>query len=110
MTGWARAVDANQGDIIAVLQAAGATVRTLQLEAQGIPDLLVGFREINYLMEVKTVRGKLNPRQVAFFETWQGQKAVVRTVAEALAVIGVQARPVDYWARNVAQSTGGRRR
>lgn len=109
MTGWARAVDANQSDIIAVLQAAGATVRTLQLEAQGIPDLLCGFREVNYLMEVKTMRGKLNPRQVQFFETWQGQKAVVRSVEDALGLIGVQAAPVDYWSRNVAQTRGGRR-
>lgn len=32
--------------------------------------------------------GKLTPEQEEFFATWRGQKAVVRTAAEALQVVG----------------------
>lgn len=90
MTGYARSVDANQGEIIEALAKVGASIQTLQLEARGAPDLLVGYRGRNYLIEVKTARGKLNHRQRLFFDAWRGQAAVVHSVAEALAVLGIK--------------------
>lgn len=87
--GRARSIDANQTEIVHDLQKVGATVRTLQLEAEGLPDLIVGFREVNYLLEIKTDKGELTPAQVAFFLEWRGQKAIVRSSREALAVLGL---------------------
>lgn len=78
--------DSNEAEIVAVLKAAGASV--VQLSQEGVTDLLVGFNETNFLLEVKTGTGKLTAAQIDFFETWNGQKAIVRTPDEALRIIG----------------------
>jgi hypothetical protein len=80
--------DKNEPDIIAALLAAGASVS--QLSGKGLPDLLVGYQGINYLLEVKNPDGgKLQPDQVAFIEGWQGRPVVVVwSVADALRAIG----------------------
>jgi hypothetical protein len=101
---WARKRDVNEKTIIAALRSVGATVQ--QLDAPGCPDLLVGFRGVNTLMEVKqpgvdlpikrTTRGVgqdergLNTKQQAWFAGWFGSPpAIVTTTAEALRAIGV---------------------
>ena len=70
----------------------------------GMPDLIVGLANKNYLLEIKDgdkspSRQKLTPAQKRFHKFdpkapekyWQGQKAVVSTAHEALSVvIGVQ--------------------
>ena len=95
--------DANEPSIIAALEAAGATVEQIPT-GRGVCDLLVGFTDIddflctyrcNYLMEVKTATGKLNEKQVKWHDNWKGQKCVVRTPREALAVIGVTTDVTD---------------
>lgn len=85
--------DDAERDIVRTLEAAGATVSRLSPTGAsgetGLPDLLVGFRGVNYLLEVKTGRRKLRPGQVAWRERWQGQAvAVVRSVEDALAAVG----------------------
>lgn len=63
---------------------------------EGVPDLLVGFRFANFLLEVKRFKGatKRNPisdlsdSQLKFFGHWRGQADVVRTATEALRAIG----------------------
>lgn len=66
------------------------------LEARGVSvypggplDFITGYREVNKLIEVKTLKGKLRPKQDRFFLMWRGQKAVVRTLEEACQVVGV---------------------
>jgi Holliday junction resolvase len=78
--------DANERGIIDALRDVGATV--VQLSDTGVPDLLVGFRGASYLLEVKAPRGTLTDEQTAFLALWRGQVAVIRSVDEALAVIG----------------------
>jgi Holliday junction resolvase len=80
--------DTNEPEIIEALRAVGATVQSL--DERGVPDLVVGFRGVSYLIEVKTAKGKLTRDQVAWHAGWKGQVAVVRTVEEALAVIGAE--------------------
>ncbi len=81
-------VDDNQRAIVAVLRAIGASVRPLHAVGQGVPDLLVGFRGVNYLLEVKAKRGKLTADQVVFFDEWRGSACVVRSAEGALRAIG----------------------
>ena len=69
--------DTNQAEIMKDLRQAGATVASLHAVGRGLPDLLVGFRGENYLLEVKTDRGKLTQAQVTWHETWRGRVAVV---------------------------------
>lgn len=76
-------LDANHRDIRAGLEALGATC-----ESKGPLDLIVGFRGANYLLEIKTNTGKLRPTQQKFFREWKGQKALVRTMDDALKAIG----------------------
>ena len=65
--------DANEPEIIAALEAVGASVWQLPT-GQGLPDLLVGLRQwgidgsrsgmrVNYLIEFKTIKVKLNQKQ-----------------------------------------------
>jgi hypothetical protein len=78
--------DSNESAIIEALRSVGASVQ--QLSAKGCPDLLVGFRGENYLLEVKTVKGKLTEDEDLWFFDWHGQAQIVRTVEDALEAIG----------------------
>ena len=87
-------VDANQKQVVKALRDAGATVQHLHAVGAGCPDLLVGFRAINYLMEVKDGHKppsarKLTPDQVVWHDQWRGNAHVVKSVTEALAVLGL---------------------
>ena len=83
--------DANQRAIIDMLEAIGATVVSLGAVGSGCPDILVGFRGINLLMEIKNpvTRGKLNTEQEKWHKWWAGQRAVVTSTDEALSLIGI---------------------
>jgi hypothetical protein len=62
-------VDANQEAIVSALRAAGAYVWIV-----GLPvDLLVGYRNHTYLVEIKTnAKQRLTPLQTDFFDNWTG--------------------------------------
>ena len=75
--------DANEPEIVEALEAVGASV----LRADDV-DLVVGFRNTNYLMEIKTPQGRLNKKQQKFFRSWHGQVNIIGTVDQALALIG----------------------
>jgi hypothetical protein len=78
--------DVNEARIVPALRKRGATVR--YLSAPGLPDLLVGFRGVNYLLEVKAQKGKLTPPEQDFFDEWRGQAVIVRSIEDALIAIG----------------------
>ena len=80
-------VDANQAEIASALRQLGCTVQSLAAVGDGCPDLLVGRNGRNYLLEIKTQTGKLETMQRIWHKEWRGQKTVVRTVDEAIAVI-----------------------
>lgn len=82
--------DANHAAIIAALRQVGASVVSLHAAGDGLPDLLVGWRGANYLLEVKSAAGRLTPAQARLHATWAGRIAVVRSVDEALRAIGVE--------------------
>jgi hypothetical protein len=85
--------DANQAEIVAALRAVGATVQILAAVGDGCPDLLVGFRGTNYLLEVKDgakppSARRLTEAQTEWFAGWRGRAAVVNSARGALAEIG----------------------
>ena len=87
-------VDANQREVVAVLRDAGATVQLLHAVGEGCPDLLVGYRGGNYLLEVKDgskppSAQKLTPQQEIWHRDWRGHRVVVNSPEAALAAIGV---------------------
>ena len=88
-------VDRNQSEIVHALRAVGATVQTLHTVGAGCPDLLVGFRGSNFLIEVKDWKAaasdrQLNDVQKEWHEGWKGSVAKVETAEAALAVIGAR--------------------
>lgn len=85
--------DSNQFAIVRVLRDVGATVQTLATVGGGCPDLLVGFRGVNYLMEVKDGEKipsarQLTKDQVDWHGAWRGCVHVVTEPVQALKIIG----------------------
>ena len=71
MSRHARRIDSNQRDVVACLEALGATVHSTAALGNGFPDLLVLHRGVLRLVEVKDGRKppsarKLTPAEVAF--------------------------------------------
>lgn len=85
-------VDANQAAITKALRDMGATVQPLHQVGKGCPDLLVGWKSKNLLMEVKDgakppSAQKLTPDQVKWHNEWRGQKVVVNSVDAAIELL-----------------------
>lgn len=83
--------DANQAEIIKALRAAGCSVSVIggANGNNGVPDLLVGRAGRTFLLEVKMPGKNLSPVQEHWRLEWRGQSAVVRTVGDALHVVGL---------------------
>ena len=85
-------VDDNQADIVAGLRQIGCSVLSLAAVGKGCPDLLVGYRAHNFLIEVKDgnkipSKRKLTPDQRQFFAEWRGQVRKVESLDEAIQVV-----------------------
>lgn len=87
-------IDANQPEIVRELSARGASVQSLSGVGAGVPDLLVGYRGVTYLLEVKDgakppSARELTLEQIDWHVEWRGGPCVVVNSAdEALAAIG----------------------
>jgi len=80
-------VDANQEQIVLALRGAGAYVWII-----GLPvDLLVGYKNHTFLVEIKTdSKKRLTKLQADFFENWSGSTlARIDNPEAALRMIGV---------------------
>lgn len=82
-------VDSNQTRVVKALRELGATVQHLHAVGKGCPDLLVGYKGSNYLLEVKDgekaeSQRKLTPDQVIWHYDWKGQVAIVTSPKEAI--------------------------
>jgi len=75
--------DANEPEIVDALRAIGCSVEYLSKPL----DLLVGYRGVTFLIEVKGEKGTLTKDQKEFLPTWRGQLAVVRTSDQAIGVV-----------------------
>ena len=88
-------VDKNQNDVVQALEAIGATVTLLSQVGEGCPDLLVGFRGTNHLIEVKDgdlapSARRLTPPQKKWHAEWKGKACVANSVADALLIVGAK--------------------
>lgn len=89
----ARRTDANQNDVVKALRRVGASVRDTSRLGEGFPDLVVGYRADNFLLEVKDgtkppSARKLTQPEEEFINNWRGTVYVVKSVGEALQAIG----------------------
>jgi hypothetical protein len=95
MTRYRAKVDANHTDIVTALRSVGAGVQSLAMVGDGCPDLLVAFRGVWYLLEVKDgskppSHRKLTPAEQMWLFRFDelAPVFVVNSVDEALEVIG----------------------
>ena len=83
----AKRTDANQEAIVKALRDAGAYVWIISLPV----DLLVGYKDHTFLVEIKTnAKKRLTALQADFFENWSGSTlARVDSPEAALRMIGI---------------------
>jgi hypothetical protein len=87
-------VDDNHVEIVEALRGAGCSVQSLASVGKGVPDLLVGFRGRNTLLEVKDgskkpSARKLTPDEQVWQSKWSGQVVTVESVEQALKAVGL---------------------
>lgn len=85
-------MDANQAELVRMIQQLGGSVQVLSDVGLGVPDLLVGWRQRNVLLEVKNPQQRwcLTKDEELWHKTWRGQVAVVQTLDEVLRVLDVR--------------------
>lgn len=89
---YARAIDANQPEIVKALRKAGCTVEHLYAVGKGCPDLLVSIDDQVFLIEVKDgtkppSAQALTPAQITWHKEWCATVHVVNSIAGALEVV-----------------------
>ena len=81
-------VDSNQVEIVKELRRLGMEVEHLHSVGKGCPDILVGWKGKNCLLEIKRdEKAKLTPDQVLWHHSWKGQVAVVTNVIDAIKAV-----------------------
>ncbi len=86
-------IDTNQNEIVQALRAVGASVAITSMVGHGFPDIVVGYRQRNYLIEIKDgskppSKRRLTSDEQEFFDLWRGSVFVANNSDEALEIIG----------------------
>lgn len=85
---YARRVDENHKEIMDTYRLCGATVKDVS-RLPGFCDLVVGYCDMNFLIEVKDgkktqSRQKLTNAEAKFHADWNGQITIIRSSDEAM--------------------------
>ena len=79
--------DTNQKDIVATLREMGCSVTPTHAIGKGFPDLTIGYKGKNILMEVKMMGKGLNAKETYWFDNWNGQAAIAYTPEQAIEIV-----------------------
>ncbi len=79
--------DANHAPILNALRQIGAGVIDTADLGDDLPDAVVAYQGHCWAMEIKTEKGRLTPGQERWLSCWPGETAIVRSVAEAIAIV-----------------------
>ena len=85
-------IDTNQTELVEVIKAMGGTVQSLAPVGKGCPDLLVGWRGKNLLLEIKDgsrppSERVLTPDQKRWHSEWKGRVYIVNSLDDLLLVL-----------------------
>lgn len=85
-------IDLNQKSIVESLRKIpGVSVLSLASIGNGAPDLVIGSRSANYLIELKSNdKSPLTKREAIFHGTWKGQVCICRSLEDVLKTIGIE--------------------
>jgi len=89
--------DVNEPEIIEALRKL-PRCSVQQLSGKGVPDLLISYRNVLFLMEVKLPLSKrggdshsvLTADQEAWHREWLGEVHIVRSIEDAFKVLGIK--------------------
>lgn len=77
--------DTNQAEIIKALRKMGASVVDIHEVGNGCPDIAVGFRGRDYLVEIKNEqRYTLTKDQIKFHKSWNGSITILHSIEHAV--------------------------
>lgn len=82
-------IDKNHNQIVDALRQVGVTVQSLANIGKGCPDIVAADDENTWLIEIKGPKGKLTEHQEKWIDEWRGPVFIVRTVDDALKLVGV---------------------
>jgi len=82
-------LDANHAEVVHTLLDIGCSVQSLASVGLGCPDLIVGRRGVNLLLEIKDGSKppsacRLTKMEQAFIKRWKGRVFVVHSAEEAI--------------------------
>jgi hypothetical protein len=90
-----RKTDANHKDILTFLHHIPAlSVFSAHSIGKGFPDIVVGYKGLNYLFEIKDGKKSKSQKQLTeaqkeFHKYWCGQITVVENINEILFILGI---------------------
>lgn len=84
-------IDGNQKKLVKQCRKAGMTVAHTHMIGKGFPDIVVGYRGRNELIEIKDPdkppsKKKLTPDEVEWHNNWRGSVHVCETIDDVLAI------------------------
>jgi hypothetical protein len=85
----AKRVDGNQKEIVHLLREIGVSVLVMSNLGKGAPDLLIGIRDQNFLIELKNGKMALSGQQLTiaeqkFHDEWRGQVCILNSREQVL--------------------------
>jgi Holliday junction resolvase len=85
-------IDANQKKIVSHLRDIGCTVLVTSQLGKGAPDIIVGYKGKNYLIEIKDgekrlSQQKLTPDEIKFQSEWKGAYFVINNLNDLKDII-----------------------
>lgn len=85
-------VDDNQKELVKQLRQIGCSVAITSMVGRGFPDIVVGYRGVNYLFEIKDEnkppsKRKLTPDELEWHNVWKGSVHVVKCFNDCLAIL-----------------------
>ncbi len=88
----AKRIDANQKEIVATFRKLGCSVFVTSEIGKGFPDIVLGFRGDNYLIEIKDGKKplsqqKLTEQEQEFHREWDGNLCIIRSIEDAISFI-----------------------
>ena len=84
--------DTNQTEIVEVFRSLGCSVHITSNVSHGFPDIVVGVCGLNLLVEIKDgnkipSQRKLTPDEQKWHDEWRGQKVIVESVDDVVALV-----------------------
>lgn len=85
-------IDINQSEIVSKLRQIGCSVAVTSSLGKGFPDIVVGYRGVNHLFEIKNdkmppSKRKLTAPEKNWMEAWKGSAYVVKNFEECLEIL-----------------------